>query len=210
MVKLKGPSLSLDATGSVADSLTFSKWKGRNYLRRKRTPADPKSDLQVALRAMFGFLSSQWQNLSSAETATWEALALNEHMSPFNAYLSYNQARWRRYQAPSRSFPADPTDTPCTWTVEPTASKERQAARLTWTPAVINDNWGLIIYHFDPGPVTPNLAATIAVVQCTVAGVADHYIDAPLADGIHAYKGTPITAGGLIGPPTTITFVSLP
>lgn len=210
MVKLKGPSLSLDATGSVGDAVTFAKWKGRNYLRRKPTPADPQSDLQIALRAMFAFLSGQWDNLTTAQKATWEAAALNTNSSPFNSYLSANQARWRRYNAPSKALPADPTDTPCTWTLEPTATKQRQAARLDWTPNVINDNWGLIIYRFAPGPVVPKLDATIAVVQCTAAAVPDHYIDAPLADGTWAYKTSPITAGGLIGPPTTITFITLP
>jgi len=31
MVKLNAPLMSLDASGTVANSITFAKWKGRNY-----------------------------------------------------------------------------------------------------------------------------------------------------------------------------------
>ena len=41
MVKVAAPMLSLEASGTIANSMTFSKWKGRPYVRTRVTPALP-------------------------------------------------------------------------------------------------------------------------------------------------------------------------
>ena len=41
MVKVYGPMMSLDATGTIGKTATFSKWKGRNYVRQRVVPANP-------------------------------------------------------------------------------------------------------------------------------------------------------------------------
>ncbi len=43
--------MSLDASGTVAGTITFSKWKGRNYVRQRVTPANPQSEMQRTYRA---------------------------------------------------------------------------------------------------------------------------------------------------------------
>ena len=48
MVKLGGPALSLDASGTVGGILTFSKWKGRPYVRTRVIPSNPKSGAKWA------------------------------------------------------------------------------------------------------------------------------------------------------------------
>lgn len=57
MAKVTGPLLSLDASGSVADTMTFSKWKGRNYVRQRVTPSNPKTADQLAVRSILGTLA---------------------------------------------------------------------------------------------------------------------------------------------------------
>lgn len=54
MAKVTSPLMSLDASGSIAGAITFSKWKGRNYVRQLVIPANPRSAGQQATRAALG------------------------------------------------------------------------------------------------------------------------------------------------------------
>ena len=56
MSKVTGPLGSLDASGSIANTLVFSKWKGRNYVRLLVTPKNPMSDGQAEARTKLGVL----------------------------------------------------------------------------------------------------------------------------------------------------------
>lgn len=57
MAKVTGPLLSLDASGSVAGTMTFSKWKGINYLRQRVIPSNPRTAGQLAVRSILGTLA---------------------------------------------------------------------------------------------------------------------------------------------------------
>lgn len=54
MAKVTGPLMSLDASGSVASTITFSKWKGRNYVRQRVVPSNPSTAGQIAVRLILG------------------------------------------------------------------------------------------------------------------------------------------------------------
>ena len=51
MAKVTGGLLSLSSSGSIADTLTFSKWKGRPYVRQRVVPANPQSTAQQTTSA---------------------------------------------------------------------------------------------------------------------------------------------------------------
>lgn len=57
MAKVNGPFMSLDASGTLADTLTASKWKGRNYMRQRIIPANPQTSGQQAVRSILGTLA---------------------------------------------------------------------------------------------------------------------------------------------------------
>ena len=57
MAKVKGPLMSLEASGSIANTITFSIWKGRPYVRQLVTPANPSSAGQIAIRKVLGSLA---------------------------------------------------------------------------------------------------------------------------------------------------------
>lgn len=57
MAKVTGPLMSLDASGSVAKTITFSKWKGRNYVRQLTIPANPQTGDQQAVRTKLGVIA---------------------------------------------------------------------------------------------------------------------------------------------------------
>ena len=48
MVRVYGPAMSLDASGTLAETITFTKWKGRNVLRQRVIPTNPKTGPQVS------------------------------------------------------------------------------------------------------------------------------------------------------------------
>ena len=51
MAKLKGPLLSLGASGSIADTLTFFTWKGINVAREHVVPTNPRTAKQTTQRS---------------------------------------------------------------------------------------------------------------------------------------------------------------
>jgi len=57
MAKVKGPLMSLEASGSVANTITFSTWKGRPYVRQLVTPSNPSTAGQIAIRKVLGSIA---------------------------------------------------------------------------------------------------------------------------------------------------------
>ena len=109
MVKLNGPMMSMDASGTIGDTITFSKWKGRSYARQRVIPSNPQTGPQTGIRAMMKFLSQQWKGLTAPNKATWVITAAQTAISPFNAYCAFNVNRWRSFKGPSKETPADET-----------------------------------------------------------------------------------------------------
>lgn len=66
MAKVTGPLMSLDASGTVANTVVFSKWKGRNYVRQRVVPSNPHSADQEAARNMVRVSgeSQRWANIN--------------------------------------------------------------------------------------------------------------------------------------------------
>jgi len=60
MSKLTGPLFSLTARKTIGKSLTYSGWRGVQYVRTRVIPANPKSTDQVAVRNIFHSLCDLW------------------------------------------------------------------------------------------------------------------------------------------------------
>lgn len=199
MVKVFAPALSLDASGTIGNAITFSKWKGRHYVRERIIPANPRSGLQVGFRSMFKFLAEQWASVGATEQASYETLADSMAISPFNAYVRANQRRWRNYKAPSWDIAAAEAGTPCTWNGgTPAAVGGPSNVTITFTPAVINDNWGLAIFRALVTGFTPGISNCIAVVECAAAA-ATTFVDSPLVVDQYFYDTRRICDDGTWG-----------
>lgn len=112
MVKLKGPAVSTEATGSIADVLCFLKGKQATIAKKYATPGNKTTRPQLGVRAMVKFLAEQWKNLSSIEQATWEEPSQAQHFAPYHAYIKYNMIRWKTFRYPSTTYPAAEALTP--------------------------------------------------------------------------------------------------
>ncbi len=88
MAKTKGPLFSLEASGSVAKTIVYSQWKGRNYVRQHTIPLNPQSPAQVNVRAAMTLLVAAWQGEIQGTKDSWNTYGKLTNLSGFNAYVS--------------------------------------------------------------------------------------------------------------------------
>lgn len=146
MVKLKGPILSSDASGSLADAITHANWRGRHTVRKKTAPRNPRSPLQSGGRAMMAFLCKEWAAFPPATKAQWQTLATDDQASPYTAYLSQNLKWWQSLLAPSQTYPTTRVAWWGWWNLNPTATWVSNQVRVYGRLATANANWGVMIF----------------------------------------------------------------
>lgn len=105
MVKWTSPIVS-DASGQLAESVVFSRWKGRSYMRTYVKPANPRTPRQVANRDVFDKLVKRYQSLSTDADvkSAWNERALEYRVSGFNLFMKYGRSSWIKlsnYEFPS-------------------------------------------------------------------------------------------------------------
>lgn len=90
MAKTKGPLHSLDASGTIADQITFSKWLGIKKAGKKNIPTNPRTSFQQDGRYMMSGAVQTWQNMSQGDKNIWndDAALKKLQMSGYNYYLS--------------------------------------------------------------------------------------------------------------------------
>ncbi len=197
MAVVKAPLLSLEASGKLGNALVFSKWKGRPYVRTLVTPANPKSGGQVGMRAMFKWLSQKWNAVSAADKATWEERADQAIVSPFNAYMSYNQFRWRDFLAPTMADPAGVADTPPTEGALSAAAGVRSIT-VTQPITVAADGWGIAFFRSTTSAFASAFDNLIGI-SLIVSTANVLWVDSPLAAGTYYYNIRSITEDGQLG-----------
>lgn len=90
MAKVNGALLSFNAGGQVAQTLVFSRWKGRPYTRRYVIPSNPQSSGQTMTRSVFSWLNGIWKTAPANLTNTWNAYAKGKVLIGRNAFLGQN------------------------------------------------------------------------------------------------------------------------
>jgi hypothetical protein len=197
MVKVNAPALSLSASGKLAGAMVFASWKGRPYVRELVIPANPKTGPQKGIRAMMKFLSQDWKNLSAPNKATWDTLAAQTTISPFNAFISYNMARWRRFLGPSKVDPATEASTGLTVSAITAVGAIHQMT-VTVTPSAGTNIWGMAIFRSPTGTFDGVFSNCIAVIIANGAS-AVAYVDTPLVAGTYYYSAKIINIDGKFG-----------
>jgi len=88
MALVNGPLMSMDASGTFKDCLTFSIWKGRNYVRTWCRPTNPKTAPQMVQRQLLHDAVEAWHALYSGTIDTWNVAARDVYppISGFNYY----------------------------------------------------------------------------------------------------------------------------
>lgn len=207
MVKLKGPGLATGAAGKLADSLIFSNWKGRAYLKKNTTPKDPKSQAQVSVRTVTQLIATDWRNFTPADQATWNDLAADTNVSPYNACLAFNLTQWRNFLYPSKTHP--PTRTGVfhglgSITVVP----HGRGALWTYTVAVMNDGWTLAIHHVPASGGAATYANCIRMMRPPGVGTIT-WLWSPLTAGTYHFRAVLTTNSGAAALPGGIRSVTI-
>lgn len=197
MVKVFGPAFSLDASGTIGDAIVFSKWKGRNYIRERVIPANPQSGPQTGLRAMMKFLAQQWDGLSAANKATWLDRATALVVSNFNAFVSYNQTRFRNFLPPSKEDPATQTGTQSSITNEAASAGVRQIT-VSGDCGAGAEQWGVLIFRSTSASFSTAYSNLIAAIPCA-ASASFSFVDSPLAAGTYYYNFRAFSDDGVLG-----------
>lgn len=196
-MKLYAPMFSLAASGTIGKAVTFSNWKGRAYARQRVVPANPKSALQVSVRAMMRFLSQAWAGLGDTPQGTWADLATAGNFSRFNAFVRENMQRWREFQPPTQDYPAGEAGTPPTGDLTG-ATGGPSYIDVAYEITAAGDDWGVILFRSDSDTFTPSRANAIAVLPA--AGVDTWtYTDSGLDPGTYYYNCHFFSDDGVLG-----------
>lgn len=163
MAGLKGPLFSLEAAGTIAKSITFSRWRGRPYARQTVTPANPKSALQVGVRSAFKFLTQDYANLSAAKKTEWDTEGVPDNITGLNACVRVNQARARQNKGLLEN-PDEAAGTTPGAPTSPSATAQPKSIALAWTNSVTGTIWCTFIHRSATGTFTPDISNLIAVV----------------------------------------------
>lgn len=178
MVKVNGPMMSLDASGSLANAITFSKWKGRNYVRERVTPSNPKSGGQTGRRAMFKYLSQIWSTLGTSNQATWDSLGDDLIASSFNGMVSSEMKNWHNFIAPRRAATDLRVGTTGDVIID-AAVWEENRVKVTMLGTDEQDNQGIIVFASVGAAFTPAVGNVIFVEPHEVATSTDFFWTPP-------------------------------
>lgn len=90
MPSTTAPLLSFDARGQIGKTMVYSSWKGKPYVRRYVTPANPQSVEQTITRNAFSFIQATFKLAPPLFTAPWEAYIKGKPLTSRNAFTKFN------------------------------------------------------------------------------------------------------------------------
>lgn len=90
MAKTTGPLLSLDGSGTIAKTLTFSRWRGVKYARQRVIPENPQTTAQTLTRDVFAMLVTAWKLAPTIVVSPWETNALGRPFTGRNGFIGEN------------------------------------------------------------------------------------------------------------------------
>lgn len=136
MATVTSPLMSMDASGQIGHAVVYSKWKGRNYVRRYAKPSNPNTPAQSGVRKLFAYLVSRFLGLSDTAQADWKAAGQAMAMTGTNFYIQQNSRRFNNGAAPVNStaaINAAQPDAVHNNISELAAARAGAIANLTWT-----------------------------------------------------------------------------
>lgn len=89
MAKIKSPVLSLGATGTVADAITFTRRRHTNIAEKKPTPAYRFSLPQAYQRWDYQDGIAYWHALTNAQKQAYKTAGSRFHMPGFSYFMRY-------------------------------------------------------------------------------------------------------------------------
>jgi len=185
MARTTAPLFSLDASGTLANAVVFSKWRGRQYVRRHTRPKNPQTPAQLGMRSMLSFLTKEWASALNVSPTPWIIPAANDNVSPINSYVKMNMANWRLNIPPTVDGVIDTGALTNAITMVLTGGQRNVLVSVT--PANDTDTWSIAIFRSTNVIVTVNWNLCVAVIPVDGTN-ARLWTDAPLPAGTYHYR----------------------
>lgn len=212
MGKTTAPLLSFGASGTIAKTVVYAKWRGVPYARRHVIPANPQSTEQTKTRTVFAMLQGLWSFMGSLAIAPWNLQATGQPYMGRNKFTGTNVAAMRG-QADSTDFVGSPGAKgglpPLTLSAAPNGSSGE--LELTFTTPTAPTGWtltsvvGLAFPDQDPsdsfGQLIKEGEDSVAKTTVTLTGlpnalcVAAGWTKWTKPDGTYAYGPSLTTTG---------------
>lgn len=90
MSKVVAPLLSFGASGQIAKTQVYSKWKGTAYARRYVEPSNPNTAGQQLTRNTFAWLNGVMRIMPAAVVEGWQAYADVQRYTARNGFIARN------------------------------------------------------------------------------------------------------------------------
>lgn len=90
MARVNGALFSLNASGTIANTLTYGDWKGIPYVRTRVIPANPRSTEQTLTRAVFKFCNDYYKFAPGIAREPWIASVTGIPMTAQNKVGNQN------------------------------------------------------------------------------------------------------------------------
>jgi hypothetical protein len=90
VAKPTAPLLSFGASGQIAKTVVFSRWRGQSYVRRHVVPSNPQTAEQSLTRDTFSWLQSVWKIAPTLFQAPWLAYSQGKVLTDRNAFTKFN------------------------------------------------------------------------------------------------------------------------
>lgn len=117
MAKLKGPLFSFQAKKALADSVIYTKLKGRNIAKTLFIPKNPRTPSQLRVRSIMQTVIEEWQKLEPFPKERWEIYAKTlkgKNLTGYSAFLQYNFHYYQEHGYTAEFPPPDEKKYP-TW-----------------------------------------------------------------------------------------------
>jgi len=90
MAKTTAPALSFDASGGIAKTMVYTRWRGLPVVRRYVIPANPRTEGQTLTRDIFRTTGQMWQFLGPIGREPWTANARGKQYFNRNKFQGDN------------------------------------------------------------------------------------------------------------------------
>lgn len=196
MATVIGPLFSNVAYGSLAEVLVFTRGKKKISVKKWTTPSNPRSQLQVANRLLWTYVTQRWQTLPGSDEDAWNPNAIALNVTPYQAYCSENLKRWTHYTWPIFS-PSDSGSNPpdlATLFITPGS----RLAQWRQTVNFAHDAAGLALW-IAKAPIIPFHKSQVCTIVPFTSGQLSGVIG-PLKPGSYSIHSAGFTTNGTLGP----------
>jgi len=90
MAKVRGPILSMSATGQIGKSQVYGQWRGVPYARQYVVPGNPQTVAQTLTRDTFRFVDDLFKRMGPLAQAPWIASVIGRPLTARNRLMQAN------------------------------------------------------------------------------------------------------------------------